>query len=107
MCADCHVPILPCASRARFTLVKDGFHWEKREGQPLAFLSGAFFFRGCQLISDLVDQAIGLLFSKEPHQLEKREVVASNKSLMCSHQVSHYIPHAAAFYDQEVRVNAQ
>lgn len=40
-------------------------------------------------------------------QLEKREVGARNKSLMCSHQVGHYIPHAAAFYYQEVLVNAQ
>lgn len=39
--------------------------------------------------------------------LDKRDVVTSNKGLMCSHQVSHYAPHAAAFYHQEVLVNAQ
>lgn len=43
MCAYCYVPILPGALCARVTLVKDSFHSGKREGQPLAFLSGAFF----------------------------------------------------------------
>lgn len=44
----CALPciILPHAVCARVAHVKDSFHSGKEEGQPLAFLSGAFFEGG-------------------------------------------------------------